>query len=47
MMLFLNRWEHSRVGSDWVDDLKCHPKEVLAPVDGDPPDHGEKAKSCQ
>ena len=29
-VITLDRWEHSRGGSDWVDDIKCHPKGVLS-----------------
>ena len=25
MIFLLNRWEHSRGGSDWVDDIQGHP----------------------
>ena len=24
--ILLNRWEHSREGSDWVDDIQGHPR---------------------
>ena len=26
MISLINRWEHSREGSDWVDDIQSHPR---------------------
>jgi Radical SAM ThiC family len=31
--LFLNRWEHSREGSDWVDDIKGHQHDPSGAID--------------